>query len=526
MVTLIYKLHEDYWEDFRLENSDVEFLYNVLLEKETPLTTQELARSLADERIRLETEALEQRRSSAGDIYLPKGNYSVSQNLIFPAMNWRLGKVTGSRPGLNPDLGTFEVIQVVFETGDEHEFAANLSEHALNQPAKFDDLDPSLDPATVFSDYGDMLVDYLEEELQTHPDFVRIAGKWFPRALLVDINLGHLNLVEAVLDMAAGGPLPTSALIEQIGLSSDVNSQLLEFSLDWALQSDARFDEVGSAGKVLWFLHRLEPGEVLEPPVYLRYPGIEYDRSQLSKQMLDLERELDDELSPLPTRSILQDEVEVRLIYPHWRSGTLPLGSQVKHLFPTAYEAPRIRFNLVDGDTGENFPGWVVREKRYVFGLRAWYESRGLIPGSLVRVRRGKKPGEVMLKTEHRRANREWMRTVLVGSDGGIVFAMLKQIALSSFDDRMAIAVPDVEALDQVWTRAVRDHQSLDRTLLYLIRELSKLNPQGHVHASELYAALNVIRRVPPGPILALLASLPGLVHLGDLHFRLAEMEY
>jgi len=42
-----------------------------------------------------------------------------------------------------------------------------------------------------------------------------------------------------------------------------------------------------------------------------------------------------------------------------------------------------------------------------------------------------------------------------------------------------------------------------------MVRELSKLNPQGHVHAIELYAAINVIRRCPPGPILAILASRP-----------------
>jgi len=198
----------------------------------------------------------------------------------------------------------------------------------------------------------------------------------------------------------------------------------------------------------------------------------------------------------------------------------------VRHLFPTAYEAPRIRFTLVDGDSGESFPSWVVREKRYIYGLKNWYNARGLTPGSLIRVKRGKKPGEVILKTEHRRANREWMRTVLVGSDGGVVFAMLKQYTTTTFDDRMAIAVPDVEALDQVWARSGRENQPLDRIILAMVRELSKLNPQGHVHAMELYAAINVIRRVPPGPILAILANHPDLTHVGDLHFRLAEIDY
>jgi hypothetical protein len=62
--------------------------------------------------------------------------------------------------------------------------------------------------------------------------------------------------------------------------------------------------------------------------------------------------------------------------------------------------------------------------------------------------------------------------------------------------------------------------------LMSMVRELSKLNPQGHVHASELYAAINIVRRVPPGPILVQLTSQQGLVHLGDLHFRLADLDY
>jgi hypothetical protein len=58
-----------------------------------------------------------------------------------------------------------------------------------------------------------------------------------------------------------------------------------------------------------------------------------------------------------------------------------------------------------------------------------------------------------------------------------------------------------------------------------MIREMSKLTPQGHVHAQELYSAVNIIRRVPPAPLFALLASSPEFSHVGDLHFRLNEME-
>jgi hypothetical protein len=51
------------------------------------------------------------------------------------------------------------------------------------------------------------------------------------------------------------------------------------------------------------------------------------------------------------------------------------------------------------------------------------------------------------------------------------------------------------------------------------------LNTQGHVHASELYAAVNLLQRCPPGPIMALLASRPWFVHVGDLHYRFNDSE-
>ena len=108
---------------------------------------------------------------------------------------------------------------------------------------------------------------------------------------------------------------------------------------------------------------------------------------------------------------------------------------------------------------------------------------------------------------------------------GGIVFAMLKQIVTADFDERMAIAIPDEEALKQVWTRMQKERPAFEQTIVNSVRELAKLNPQSHVHASELYAAVNIVRRCPPGPILSLLASRSWFVHVGDLHFRLNDSE-
>jgi hypothetical protein len=518
-------LREDYWETFKLADEDREFIYNYLLEIETPLTSPELLSALVNERIRQEKLELEKQRTSGGDIYIPAHIFNKDQDLVFPSFGWQHARVIGIRPGQNPDLGDFQVIQVAFDNNETREFASDIPNHILNQPQEISTEESSLDVDSVLANYGEKLLEIINSDLTKNQEFVRIAGKWFPRALLVDINVGQLNLVEAILDMAGGGPSPTQPLLEQVGLASNTNSKLVEFSLDHALQEDPRFDEIGPSGEVLWFLHRLEPESVLQTPINLRYQPLEYDPSLLSEEMLELERKLDDELSPVRGKYPNVNDVQLTLTYPHWRAGTLPLTARINHLFPTAYEAPRIRFVLVDGETGQKFPGWVVRSNHYVYGLQDWYKSHGLMPGSLIRVKRGKDPGEVVVQCDSQRGSREWVRTVLVGSDGGIVFAMLKQIITAAYDERMAVAIPDPQVLDTAWKQIQKDRVPFERIVVNLVRDLAKLNPQSHVHASELYTAVNIIRRCPPGPILALLASRPWFIHVGDLHYRFDDSE-
>jgi hypothetical protein len=263
---------------------------------------------------------------------------------------------------------------------------------------------------------------------------------------------------------------------------------------------------------------------VREVPLHLRYTPIEYDRAALTSQMVNLEAQLDDELSEVqasPNADV--KEVTISLIYPHLRSGTLPLSARVRPLFPTAYESPRVRFTLVDGRTKQKMPGWVVREHGYVYGLGEWYRANGLMAGSLVRIRRGDQPGEVIIEAKTYRSTKDWVRTVIVGADGGMVFALLKQPISAEFNDRMAFAIPSMEAVDQLW---LQDRQRpFDKLVADMIREMSKLTPQGHVHAQELYSAINIVRRIPPAPLFALLASKPEFTHVGDLYFRLTELE-
>ncbi|MDD5370003.1 MAG: hypothetical protein PHQ40_13025, partial [Anaerolineaceae bacterium] len=460
MVIAPLSLREDYWDSFVLQEEDLDYLYNRLLELETPLTSKELTAAVVERRIQREKQSLEQHLPAEGKLYIPKDHYQVGDILTFPALGWKKGKVVAVRPGKNPEQPPFEVFDVEFEQGNQRQFAAGVENHRLNLPIEIRTDDPQLDPAQVIHRYGEKLSRQLEEALKENPDLVRIAARWFPRALLVDVNIGHLNLAEAVLDMTAGGPLTTHALIEQIDLPTDVNSKLTEFSLNLALQEDPRFDEVGPAGEVLWFLQRLEPEAIQKQQIYLHYNPSPIDRTLLSPEMITLEGDLDDDHSDLDLPSSNSSDLTVSLIFPHWRTGTLPLTRRMERLFPTAYESPRIQFTLVDGDTGERFQGWVVRPQHIVYGLSSWYAAQGLIPGSLVHVKRGKNPGEVIVKVEKRRSSREWIRTVLVGADGGIVYAMLKQVMTATFDERMAIAVPDVSAIDSVWEQSARQRGS------------------------------------------------------------------
>jgi hypothetical protein len=500
-------------------------LHNHLFESETPKTTRELVGVLIEERIRVERKAQTKKRQADGKIYLPKESYKEGERLTFPALDWAKGTVKDVRPGVNPQYGDFEVLTVDIQENGDRLFAAGLPNHILNEEPAPNAEEENLDPEAIRATFGAAIEQSLEEALTADDGLVRIAGRWFSRALLVDVNQGHLNLAEAVLDMASGEPLPTQDLLKDVELPEGVNPKLAEFSLNLALQEDDRFDEVGPAGEVLWCLQRLEPESVREVPLFLRYTPIEHDRSLLTDQMLALEAQLDDELGEAGEGSEKEaDEVTISLIYPHWRAGTLPITPRVQSMFPTAYESPRVRFTLVDGKTGDHIPAWVVRKHRYVSGLRDWYETLELMPGSLVRIRRSDNPGEVIIEAKTHRTTKDWVRTVIVGADGGVVFALLKQTVTAEFNDRMAFALPAVDAADQLWEPEAQKKRQPDKLITNVMRELTKINPQAHVHAQELYAAMNILRRIPFAPMMGILESRPDdFVHVGDLHYRLGE---
>jgi len=518
-MDFIDNLSTEYWENFTVNNEDLEFLYNHLLEIEIPQTTSKLLYAIINNRINNIKSDLLKHRSSQGEIYKPESTYNINDKIVFPKFDWKIGKVIGKRPGINPDIDDFDVIEVEFDDYTKKYFASRHSNHLLNDAQDINNNDPNLKIEKVLNNFNNILLSQVSISLEKNQDLVQIAGKWFPKSLLIDINVGYLNLAEAVLDMETGGPLTTQYILEQIDLPTDTNAKLSEFSMNFALQEDERFDEVGPAGKTLWFLKRLEPNKVLDTPLHLKnICNYQYDYENIAQYIEILDNQIYDELDLMKYDDEI-DQISLSLIYPHWRNGTLPLSNRINTFFPTAYEAPRVQFTLIDSEDNSKYSGWVVRSSKYVYGLEEWYKDKELIPGSLINIQRGQSPGEVLIKVIKRRSTREWIRTALVGTDGEIVFATLKQMVSADFNERMVIAVPDIDAIDNLWNSY--KNVNLENIIQKFLRELVKLNPQGHVHALEIYSAVNLVKRCPPGPILDILFSSPWSKHFGDLYFHL-----
>ncbi len=515
-------VNEEYWEQFTVTPEDLEFIYHYMLEQETPLTAQDLARALVRERIRQEKQRIEERWRSSQAIYMPKERYQPGQTLVFPALGWVQGEVLAVRPGYHPQHGEFEVIRVRLEDGREKEFAAALPQHPLNQPPRVDDI-RTLQPDWVWERYGERITQQVEEALSQSPGFIRIADLWFREELLVPIEEKHLILADAVLDMAGGGPLSTEDILPHLDLPGDVPQPLLVFSLAKALNEDERFDEVGPSGRILWFLRRMEPEAILQLPMWLEYRPIPYDPAVIREELRQLEAQLQDELSPDDEPVEPVERATITLIYPHWRVGSLPLNATLRTLFPTASVAQRVYFTFVDAETGERFPGWVVQPHRFVFGLRDWYQAKGVIPGARITVRRGEQPDEIVVHTDTRRPIREWIRTVRVDEQGLVHLEMKNRPIGVRYDEHMAFLVPEPERLDQAWERLREEQRPFEDLVMQVMRELSRLTPHGHVHAAELYAAVNLLRRTPPGPVFALLSSRPWFEYQGGLYFRLVK---
>lgn len=504
--------NNQYWENFRITPADIEHLVNFLVDHEQPETLPALAYEVV--RYRHE-EAMSSLRDilSQGQVYRPEALYEVGEKVIFPHLNNALAEVLTVRPGHNPEFEPFSVMQVRMQSGAEREFVIGLKrEHPLNTVADMPVEDLAVDD--LYAQYGAKVQKTLRATLEMNVQFLAVGEHWFLRDLVMEITPGQLNIAEALLDMNSGGPTPTEAFLSDMDLPAEVSTPLKTFSVENALLRDHRFDEVGPSGKGIWYLRRMEPKEVLETPPPLRYMPIPYNRGLLDDVMLSLEKLVDDEWGDAAPESSEDDSVTVVLTYPHWRSKTLPLAARVARLFPTARVTDRIMFCFVDGATQEEFPGWVVRSGRYVFGLADWYTRHEIGVGAYIDLKHGAEPGKIVVNARKIRSRRrEWLRTV-TAEEGQLNFEVTRVPVTGEFDELAAVAVPDPAAVDALAEKLQR--ASLESLMEMAFSGLAGLSLQRAVHGVTLYSVLNLLRRIAPAPMLATLAASSRYVSLGD----------
>ncbi|MDZ4769407.1 MAG: hypothetical protein SGJ24_09780 [Chloroflexota bacterium] len=518
-------LTKQWARSFIIRPDDIDVIQGLLLERETPLSIDEIARLLIDKRLQEEQAALAAEFRGVR-LYRPVETFSIGDRLVFPRLDFAMAEVVELRAGKSPELPPFSVIRVAFDDGTRREFASALTaSHRLNDESG-DLALRSGEPLTtdaILSVGREDIEFQIDEALNANSDFVRLSGRWFSRALMLDIDDGHLHLADAVLDMAQGGPLTAPEILEQIGGLGAGSQSLQEFCLNDALNNDARFDEVGPLDTVLWFLKRDEPAEVQQTPEILRYVPLPHNESVLSDEQRSLEVDIDDEWSMLDDQELSASElVRLILIYPHRRAGTLPLTARMRGIFPTARRSPRIALRLIDGQDGEEYSGWVVREGRYVYGLSALYRKHKLPVGALVTVRREPDTDKVIVDFQAHRPRSEYVR-LIVSKNGQISFEDSKRAIGAEYDDLMILGADDLAFVDGLFQTHQSGRKTLNGILRNLLTELSRANPQGAVHAKTLYSALNVLRRCPPGVMLATLMSEPDFAYVGNHYWRLGS---
>ena len=467
----------DYWEhEFSLSNKDLEQINNHFLEVEQPQSITEVVLAVIAYHVAEEKSEIK-KRLAGRVIFQPKNSYKIDDALVFPAMSFASGKVVAIRDGENPEAGTFKVLTVEMK-GIERLFASELeSEHALN--ADYEDIGTvfeSMDSAETSSQFVPLIQSQIENALEAEEEYIRLSGQWFIKGLIEDINIGHLHLAEAVLDMSEGGPLSTSDILPHLDLDKSISTASQTFSLNYALLNDNRFDEVAPKGTIQWYLHRFEPKPVRRIPARLRYEEQAYDRALLSTQMIMLERELSDELSDNPV-PIVPDSFTFVLTYPHRVEGTLPLNNTIQSMLPIG-DSPRQLFTFRDVVTNEEMPIWIIHEGRYIYGLRDWYATTGIPVGGYITLTLTDDPSVVLIDCRRRRKPKKEDIRLAYAEEGQLRFSLTRRDVACDFDDQMVVGTDFSAAIDVFWKKFDKNRRSLVSIMALIMPELADLTPQ------------------------------------------------
>jgi hypothetical protein len=158
--------------------------------------------------------------------------------------------------------------------------------------------------------------------------------------------------------------------------------------------------------------------------------------------------------------------------------------------------------------------GWVVHENRFVYGLEDWYKRYQMPVGGFIKLARTRDPRVITVDLESRRLKRLWGKVAVV-EGGQLTFQVRKLPIACEYDDQLTIAEDNAQAIDALRGEVNARGESLLQIMVRIMPELVKLSPQGTVHAKTIYSAVNILKRMPPGPIFALLSTESCFVQMG-----------
>ena len=201
---------------FSIGADDIESITNLLLERETPLSSVELATEIIKAREDLKRQEFAQKYLDA-KVYRPSERYEPGDRLTFSQLNYATARVVKLREGKSTDLRPLTIAAVEFEDSNGRP-ESRLAEYVIDydQDHPLNDADANRHPSQLTGEYtvDDILndddtdiVEQVDDALERNADLVRLAGTWFVRELMLEVDIGHLHLAEAVLDMNEGGPL-------------------------------------------------------------------------------------------------------------------------------------------------------------------------------------------------------------------------------------------------------------------------------------------------------------------------------
>ncbi len=238
----------EYWiEDFEPTSAELDALYARALETMLPTTVEALASDLIIARADRAIAARRAVGKGAGAVYEPSSRYEKGQKLVFPALDGAAGTVKSVRAGTNPEYGDYQVIQVAIDN-DTREFAAGITwDHMLMQA------ESAYKPDELAKRYAPVIAPTLRERLTRDSEWQSLGERWILRALLPDINAGHLNLAEAII-MLAGEPVAVDNILSELDLGKSIPASTRALAVEAALEADDRFRNVGAFESPLWAL--------------------------------------------------------------------------------------------------------------------------------------------------------------------------------------------------------------------------------------------------------------------------------